>query len=287
MNNQLFDVPGGGRASADFKLSITRALADQLDEKLNALVPAPLAPDQLELLEPRPGVYQLYLDEEMVYVGKAAKSLPERLGKHHRKLSGRMNIDTVDVGFVCLYVDEDMDAAAPEKLLIKRYRAKDEAPWNTMGFGNKDPGHNRDKTLVKAKHFDAQYPIDTTRRVHGLKVGDQPLGPALMAAKGSLPYTFRFQTKNKAPHPELRDARIVVPDGPLTAAEFVQLVLEVVPDGWQATALPGYMILYREFVDYGSATQYWRRIDGHVVQVAGEGLFDERGEVDSGDEDDD
>ncbi|MFN2495899.1 MAG: GIY-YIG nuclease family protein, partial [Pseudonocardiaceae bacterium] len=110
-------------AAADFKLSITQALADQLAERLEPLRPAPLIEDSLERVESRPGVYELFLGEQRVYVGKASTSLPFRLRKHARKLSGRTGSLLEKVSFVCLYVDEDLEAAAPETLLIKKYRA--------------------------------------------------------------------------------------------------------------------------------------------------------------------
>jgi len=88
--------------TADFKLSITRALADQLAEALDTLRPTPLDPEALDALQDRPGVYELWLNDQRVYVGKASKSLPTRLRKHLRKLSGRSGMTGKDVGFVCL-----------------------------------------------------------------------------------------------------------------------------------------------------------------------------------------
>ncbi len=253
-------------------------------------MPAPLSAEYLkEEIQHRPGVYQLYVDDELVYVGKASKSLRDRLDVHRKKISGRVNISLEQVGFVCLYVDEDLDAAAPEKLLIKRYRAKGEAPWNTMGFGNKDPGRNRDKTLVKAKHFDARYPINTGLTVDGLTPGKQTLGPVLTAAKSALPYTFRFLTmpKSKVPHTSLRDVPVTVPDTKMDTVSFLRFVLESLPDGWQATELPGYVILYPDFEDLASATRYWRATNGSVEPFEGQGRLDEKGEVADQDDEDD
>src|SRR4051812_10546270 len=105
---------------AEFHLSITRALADQLATTLQPLRPALLNLTNLESVDSRPGVYVLFVKGERVYVGKASKSLRERLGQHYRKLSGRSGIALADVTFTCVYVDEDLDAAAPEKLLIKK-----------------------------------------------------------------------------------------------------------------------------------------------------------------------
>ena len=143
------------QASAEFKLSITRAMADQLAEALSRLQRAPLTPASLVDVQPRPGVYKLFLHDQRVYEGKPAKSIPSRFNNHLRKLSGLSNIRLDDIGFQCLYVQEDLEAAAPEKMLIKIYRDQGGAPWNTNGFGNKDLGRNRDHSLVKSNHFDA------------------------------------------------------------------------------------------------------------------------------------
>ena len=173
-------------ASADFKLSITRALADQLADALSRLNAAPLTSEQLSALQQRPGVYELFVRGRRVYVGKASVSVPARLGNHLRKLSGRRDIVLSDMSFQCLYVDEDLDAAAPEKMLIKKYRDQrdqDGAPWNTNGFGNKDPGRNRDHSLVKANHFDAEHPINLGVRIESVAPGSYPARTYLRTVK--------------------------------------------------------------------------------------------------------
>jgi hypothetical protein len=190
----VFTVTGepSPQASAEFKLSITRALADQLADALSRLQPAPLTLDGLENIQPRPGVYELYLDDQRVYVGKASKSLPTRLHNHLRKLSGRSRIQLNDVSFQCLYVDEDLEAAAPEKMLIKMYRNQGGAPWNTNGFGNKDPGRRRDHSLVKSNHFDALYPINLDLAIGSIPPGTYPARKFLEKVKSSLPFNLRF-----------------------------------------------------------------------------------------------
>jgi len=145
-------------ASAEFRLSITRALADQLVTSLASLSPESLTQSALEALPHRAGVYQLYLADKMVYVGKADPSLPKRLTKHFWKLSGRENVDIADTGFTCLFVDEDLHAVAPERLLIDRFKADGKAPWNFNGFGNNDPGQQRDTTMFDSEHFDMIFP---------------------------------------------------------------------------------------------------------------------------------
>lgn len=173
-------------AAADFKLSITQALADQLAQRLRPLRPAPLNDTSLDHVENRPGVYELLLAHQRVYVGKASKSLPARLRNHARKLSGRTGLSLADVSFICLYVDEDLEAAAPETLLIKKYRDEGGSPWNTNGFGNKDPGRQRETTEIAADHFDALYPINLDATVE-LTPGEWRVVELLAEIKRKLP----------------------------------------------------------------------------------------------------
>lgn len=249
---------------ADFKLSITKALADQLAERLAPLQPHELTDDAVEQLERRSGVYLLYHQAHRVYVGKAQQPLPSRLRQHWRKLMGREGLALVDVGFVCLYVDEDLDAAAPEKLLIRRYRAEggpDGVPWNVNGFGNKDPGRNRDRSAVPRNHFDARYPANLDWPLE-LTAGSRPLAQVLAEAKRQLPYNLRFE---RTPAARVAyTAEIDVPAGPLPLAQFLEVAIAALPPAWQATALPGYVILYGERSELPSARAWWRREDGAV-----------------------
>ncbi|EHR48753.1 Eco29kI restriction endonuclease [Saccharomonospora marina XMU15] len=273
------------KASAEFKLSITRALADQLLERLSSLEPAALTSANLATLEARPGVYELFLKRadsgaERVYVGKASKDLPARLDKHRRKLSGRANITLIDVRFQCLYVDEDLEAAAPEKMLINRYRAEGAVPWNTNGFGNNDPGRNRDHSLVKAKHFDAVYPVnlDLTLDSASVEPGEHTVERYLKAVKTALPFNLRYEEKTARAKDRARYS-VEVPKRPMTARESISLAIDALPEGWQATALPGYVILYHETEYYKSARFLWRKENGHTRELLGPNLRDEDGEV--------
>lgn len=251
----------------EFKLSITRALADQLADALARLTAAPLTDEQLAAVKDRPGVYELFLEGARVYVGKSNR-LRQRLSQHLRKLSGRLKLSLEDVGFVCLYVDEDFEAAAPEKLLIKKYLPKGDSPWNNMGFGNKDPGKERDGSLVKANHFDALYPINLDFPVTMSRVGRQPLSAYLKELKSQLPFTFRFDSgaTSRALH---RETVLDVPAAEMTAREAIVAAVEALTDGWQATALPGYVILYPKTNENESAFVMWRKHAGTVVEVKG------------------
>lgn len=253
-------TPGsGGRYHAEFRLSITRALGDQLADALSGLDRAPLSEANLSGLQNRAGVYQLFIhrepEDEFVYVGKAETSLPKRLRQHRGKLSGRENVSLGEILFSCLYVDEDFSALAPEQLLIGRYRSEGKIPWNTNGFGNKDPGRKRDDTAVKLNHFDARYPADLSREVEGIPFGTTaPVGELCRQVKRGLPYNFRYG-KLAA----FADLPVAVPCGRTSADEVFTLISRCLPDPWQVVALPGYAIMYPDSPrEYLSGRRYYR-----------------------------
>ncbi|WP_435590806.1 GIY-YIG nuclease family protein [Nocardia sp. bgisy118] len=252
MTQGAMPVTGGGYHQ-DFRLSITKALGDQLSEALGRLGTAPLDAASVARLHDRPGVYQLYLDGEFVYVGKADASLPARLGDHLRKISGRRNIDLASVSFSCLYVAEDFSALAPERLLINHHKGLGNIPWNNNGFGNKDPGRERDTTRLKNTHFDVEFPIDPRTLVKGLQAGRISLHAFLKALKAGLPYNFRYTDPTDS-----KQIFVDLPRAALSADDAFRIVSEALAAKWQITALMGYVIMYQESKQYKSAWRYYR-----------------------------
>ncbi|MFD4767560.1 Eco29kI family restriction endonuclease [Streptomyces niveus] len=238
----------------DFKLNITKALGDQLAEELQTLAHAPLTEESISSLTLAGGVYQLYHQGEFVYVGKADSSLPDRLRHHLRKIAGRRNIPLSDLTFSCLYVDDDFSALAPEQLLIYHHKRRNGIPWNNNGFGNKDPGRQRDTSLVKVGHFDMRFPIDLDFAVTGLAPGVASLDRLLKTAKERLPYVFRYQSL-----PRFKQAIVEIPSPTMTADSLFRLISTAIPGDWQIVALMGYVIMYPDSPQtYASASRYYR-----------------------------
>ncbi len=234
-------------SSAAFKLSITKALTTQLAESLDRLDAEPLTPENLANLDGRPGVYQLYAGSDLVYVGSAENSLPQRLAQHRRKLSGRQKIDLATVTYTALYVDEDMTVLAPEKQLTNMFKEQGLCGWNTSGFGMNDPGRKRDTTVWPADHFDVRYPIRLDYRP-GIDTRDWPLSKLLTKLKRELPFAFRYDT---GPGSRREYKRHDVPvEADLNARKLFGLIAETLGQDWQITAFPGYVIMYRESQKY-------------------------------------
>jgi len=254
----------GAQYHKDFTLSITKALGDQLAAALDGMGRALLHEENIARLKEKPGVYQLYLNDEFVYVGKADKSLPARLRNHLGKISGRRRISLNEVAFSCLYVAEDFSALAPERLLISHHKEMGNIPWNNNGFGNKDPGRQRDSTVLKQNHFDVEFPIDLDRPVEGLTPGEIALQDLLEKAKASLPYNFRYG-KSAA----FKGRSVHVPSAEMTADEVFRLISAAIPDEWQVAALMGYVIMYDDNPStYRSAWRYYRH--GHSIDAVPE-----------------
>ena len=237
-------------SDGEFKLSISRALTDQLRTHLAELSPDSLTPENLERLEKRQGIYQLYVGGDLVYVGSAASTLPSRLSQHMRKIRGRHNISIETVGFTCLYVDEDLTVLAPEDRLIKVFKDEGTSPWNFNGFGNKDPGRNRDSSHVSEDHFDRQYPIQLDWPCATIATGTRRVSELLVELKAALPFLLRYERTAQAEE-EYEVSTVAVPSDGMPAEALLELIAAALPDH-QITALPGYVIVYREERDYPS-----------------------------------
>lgn len=254
--HEISEVPLHDDHHAEFKLSITKALGDQLSHALSKLTPAPLDELNIERIRKVPGVYQLWHGGELVYIGKADESIPTRLWKHHRKLSGRTGISLDDMTFSALYVEEDFSAVAPEKLLIGRFQESGSIPWNNNGFGINDPGKERDTTAFKESHFDCQYPADLDYEIPGLSTGERTLEELLKKAKDGLPYTFRHARGSKDKEVYSKTTVTITPET-RTADDVFRLISSALPSPWRVVALPGYAILYPREAVYESARRIY------------------------------
>ncbi len=226
-----------------FEFALTEALILQLIDCLDGLDKAPLDLVQVEKIPNGQGVYQLYLDDRLEYIGKTDTDagLTTRLATHASKISGRPNLrGRVSFKAVQVLVFSAMEL---ETLLIRHYKnAGSPMSWQHSGFGSNDPGRQRDHTKYKEAHFDLRHPIDVTEDLAQPLViaAGSTVREALDMLKAALPYNFRYERSAELDAVLENDIRLS------SAADGLRQLLPLLPADWQATRLPGYVILYPE-----------------------------------------
>lgn len=240
----------------ELEFDLPSALLSQLVTLFDEMSEGPLDAATVQKIDDAQGVYQLFFNGTLVYIGKtdAQAGLRARLLRHATKIRSRRNLTHDTIGFkaVRVFVFTAMDL---EELLIKHYKSGLTPPiWNLSGFGSNDPGRNRDHTVLKAVHFDKNYPIDLDLDVEFATLnGVASAAEVLTQLKGQLAYNIRFEgetAKSKTPHPDLVAAQVHLSRGPDTVINILRRVKAALGPNWQITALPGYVIAYREKMNY-------------------------------------
>lgn len=232
------------------EFDLSAALLAELIELFDEMKPQTLTEANADRIPNGQGVYQLFLADELVYVGKtdAKAGLADRLVRHARKISSRLNLDPAKVSFraVRIYVFTPMDL---ERLLIDHYSVYAKPAWNNSGFGANDPGRKRDHTALKKGHFDALYPIDLHVPVAFERARVRSAASVLSQLKAQLPFNIRYQcdpSNSTLPHPELLAASVRLARRSPTAQDALSSVAKAMGTRWQITKLSGYVIVYRE-----------------------------------------
>jgi hypothetical protein len=101
----------------------------------------------------------------------------------------------------------------------------------------------------------------------------------LSDVKSILPFNLRFEKKSSHSKQDYNLTSIEVPSQEFTVRELIRLAIEALPEGWQATSLPGYVILYREDAAYESADALWRKQGEVLREAAGAARLDVPGKI--------
>ena len=140
-----------------FDFDLDRGVRTQVIEKLEASPPLPL---RKGIGPQKSGIYALYLNGDLVYIGKASsetaksrRTLRQRLNEHVSKIDGRENISLADMQCRYLTFVSEWWVFAAEFALMNHYQPD----WNTSGFGSKTPGIGRPGT-ERVSRWDALYP---------------------------------------------------------------------------------------------------------------------------------
>lgn len=240
----------------ELEFDLASALLRELIELFESMGQAPLDSAHVDRVPEQQGVYQLFLDRSLVYVGKtdSEAGLNKRLARHARKIHQRTALDPSRVTFkaVRVFVFTAMDL---EQQLIKHYSSTSGTlSWNQSGFGANDPGRKRDTTALKQDHFDLKYPIDIDLPIVLVEIDEVvSIADMLKRLKVTLPYTLRFQNaggNSKQPHPDLAGSNLTLLSGNYTVRQMLRSAQDTLGQDWQITVLPGYVIAYKEKKDY-------------------------------------
>lgn len=231
----------------DFDFNMARAITEQLVEQFDQMTAGPLTADATAAARSEPGVYLLFLDNVLVYVGKSDGDLQGRLERHRRTLTGRKNITIDQMSFKAIHIHSNWSALTTEASLIRHYG---QTAWNFSGFGSNDPGRRRDDTAVPPDSFDGRYPIDPDFAVT-CDAGEFAASELLSRLKGDLPYLLRYQSVGDD------DCQIRLAGGNSTARLLLQQIAAGLGDEWQVTALPGRLLMYKERRQYDHGEVIW------------------------------
>ena len=130
----------------EFIFELDKAIRDQVVERLDASPELALVRD---VAPKKSGVYALYFQRRLVYVGKASRgttkskrTLRDRLNEHVGKLDGRENLSLAAMTCKFLTIESDWFVWAAEFALIHVFTPE----WNGSGYGSKTPGKGRPGT---------------------------------------------------------------------------------------------------------------------------------------------
>jgi hypothetical protein len=240
---------------AEFDFDLARAVLEQLVEAFHRLPVGQLISTNLIPMPDGQGVYQLFENNELRYVGKA-DDLRGRLMRHEKALSARVGIEFETIRFKALYIHKNWTTWTTETAMIAHF-GESMLPWNASGYGSNDPGRKRDHTS-EAGTFNERHPINLDVPCIGIEAGEFSAFDALIALSRKLPYTLRFErvttqargASAREAEEELRATRVTVPEGPMSVRDAFLGIVRQLPSGWQATALRGRLLLYREDAEY-------------------------------------
>lgn len=134
-------IPHDVDARYVFRFEFGPAILAQVLEKIQSLPLTPLLEIKMENA-PYPGFYQLFHNEDSVYVGRTIRPVAARLSEHARKLRGRVPLNEMTARF--LFVEDLSLVGLSEDAMISYFEPLGLDEW-AMGFGSKATGYGRAK----------------------------------------------------------------------------------------------------------------------------------------------
>ena len=140
-----------------FEFDLDRGIRAQVVGKLES---SPMLSLTEGIGPPASGIYALYFEGRLVYIGKASRgttkskrTLRGRLSEHRAKIAKRQRIALEDMQCRYLTFQSEWWAFAAEFALMAHYSPE----WNDSGFGSKTPGVGRPGTH-RVSRWDESFP---------------------------------------------------------------------------------------------------------------------------------
>jgi hypothetical protein len=208
-----------------FRFEFGPAILAQVLEKIRVLPLIPLLEIKMEHA-PYPGFYQLFHNEESVYVGRSLRPVAARLAEHARKLRGRVPLNEVAARY--LFVEDLSLVGLSEDAMISYFQPLGLDEW-AMGFGSKATGHGR------AKQKSAWHVANPPDLAFALTAGSpepRTLRQLVRAvAKGS-PVTLSIPRESAASFDEAHPDRFIVATQRRPFLEWIAEIEARLASGW-------------------------------------------------------
>jgi hypothetical protein len=252
---------------ARFEFDLPGALLRDLIVFIEKMKSVELIEEHLKAVPEEQGIYLLYYQGELVYIGKtdARAGLQHRLNRHKKFIEHRKNLQPEFVGFKAIHIPV-FSAMKLEEELIAHYKQDGDVSWNHSGFGSNDPGRRRDHTQIKSGGFDDLFPVNIDIELDFLEPSEFTVHEVLIRLKDNLSYNFRYEVDGqptghsyrRSPHPDYAAAMVNI-EPPMTSRQVFHRIIEALPSGWQITHLPHIVIMYKERETYQYALDVIRK----------------------------
>lgn len=208
-----------------FRFEVGPAILIQLIEKLRGLELRPIS----ECLGARyPGFYQIFLDGEPRYIGKAARPIGVRLSEHIKKLRGRISLDRIGCRYA--YVEDPSLVDVAEGALINFFASFDAADWNMSGFGSKPTGYGRGRQTHA--DWDTEFPPDYDWPIKAGAPLPITLGRLVMVVASQSPIVFSIPKRHKASFKAEHATFLNVPITERTFRQWITFIEGQLAPGW-------------------------------------------------------
>jgi hypothetical protein len=216
-----------------FRFEFGPAILAQVREKLDPLPKIPL--DRVTREEARfPGFYQLFRNQDSVYVGRSIRPIATRVAEHRKRLRGQVELEEMSIKY--LFVEDLSLVALSEHTMISYFHPLGMDEWGKLGFGSKAPGYGRAGQMSK---WDEVYPPDLNFPVRAGTQGHlRTLRTLVSSIRRGAPIDFsiprRFGTQFRNAHAE----QIDVPISERPFAEWGEIVGQHLAPGWRVRREP-------------------------------------------------